>query len=362
MAIQQHPLPQDISSYRFRLIGDMTIKQFASLAISIIVAIFVYGSPLPFFFKYPLAFMFVVLGIGMAFVPLQGRTLDVWIIAFLKSIYAPTLFSWKRTPVEDLNPDTIAPAEDSLQTSAPAVSNAEIEINKGISTTTTPASTSQPSQAVEVVTPVQTEPSSTITPPSNTASVTQATTSETTEVTSITATIAPPTTTTTVIPESSSTAPTEAVQPSTTQTTVSTETTPTTPTAVAVSSPISEPKITTPAAETPAIPKTTQETQPVQAATANLPIPFTPTTPNTLVGLTISKDNHIIDGVLVEIKKNGLTTRATKSNKLGQFMFARPLENGVFQILAEKDGFTFTTYSLELTGEIIRPLKIQAQS
>jgi hypothetical protein len=41
-------------------------------------------------------------------------------------------------------------------------------------------------------------------------------------------------------------------------------------------------------------------------------------------------------------------------------MFARPLENGTYQIFAEKDGFKFSPYSLELTGTIIRPLKIQA--
>ncbi|KKS64159.1 MAG: hypothetical protein UV32_C0023G0006, partial [Candidatus Collierbacteria bacterium GW2011_GWF2_42_51] len=55
------------------------------------------------------------------------------------------------------------------------------------------------------------------------------------------------------------------------------------------------------------------------------------------------------------------TLRATKSNKLGQFMFARPLDSGLFQILAEKEGFSFAPYSLELTGEIVKPLKIQAQ-
>jgi len=42
-------------------------------------------------------------------------------------------------------------------------------------------------------------------------------------------------------------------------------------------------------------------------------------------------------------------------------MFARPLDSGLYQILAEKESFTFAPYSLELTGEIVKPLKIQAQ-
>lgn len=311
MAIQQHPLPQDISSYRFRLIGDMTIKQFASLAISIIVAIFVYSLPLPFFFKYPLSFIFVVLGIGMAFVPLQGRTLDVWIIAFIKSIYSPTLFSWKKTPIEEVTPDTVAQTDANSQ-SAPSVSNAEIQIIKN-----------------SPIAPVQ--PVSVATPPAQTTST-------------------PP-----EIPITK----TENINVSPSVEIPKTETTPIIPPIPVIAK---SPEATVAIPDSTIAPTVVPPTPQAVPASSNLPIPFTPTTPNTLVGLTISQDNHIIDGVLVEIKKNGQTIRATKSNKLGQFMFARPLDNGVFQILAEKEGLTFAQYSLELTGEIIRPLKIQSQS
>jgi len=263
MAIQQHPLPQDISAYRFRLIGDMTIKQFASLGIGIVISILFYSSPLPFFFKYPLAFIFLLLGVGMAFVPIQGRTLDTWIFAFLRSIYAPTQFVWKQTAQENITTDTAAPTSAANLQVAPIVSNPKIQISTGV-------------------------------------------------------VAAPPTTPTPTIPVTS-------------------------PEPI----PISPEPITN-----------TQEL--VAPPTSQLPIPYTPTTPNTLVGLTITPESKILDGVLVEIQKGGLTSRATKSNKLGQFMFARPLEDGLYQIFAEKEGFTFAPYSLELTGEIIRPLKIQA--
>lgn len=327
MAIQQHPLPQDISNYRFRLIGDMTIKQFASLAISIIVAIIVYGLPLPFFFRYPLTFLFVILGVGMAFVPFQGRTLDVWIIAFIKSIYSPTLFSWKKTSIEDINADTVATSEANLHTSAPVVSNAVIEINKG-NPTVTPQPINIP--PADSALPSDTTPAPIQTPTSSAPSIQ--------EVANPSVVIPPEIN---IVPEITKTSSNtniiediKEIQPEIPNVTKSEET---------ISSPTSPPA-------TQALP------------TNNLPVPFTPTTPNTLVGLTISKDSRIIDGVLVEIKKNNLTIRATKSNKLGQFMFARPLENGTYQILAEKDGNTFITYSLDLTGEIIRPLKIQSQS
>ncbi|KKT82111.1 MAG: hypothetical protein UW80_C0041G0001 [Microgenomates group bacterium GW2011_GWC1_44_9] len=296
MAIQQHPLPQDISSYRFRLIGDMTIKQFASLGISIVVAIIFYSSPLPFFFKYPLSFFFLLLGVGMAFIPVQGRTLDVWIINFIRSIYSPTQYIWKQTAAADITSDTAAPTNAANLQTAPVVSNAKMEISTGKVTPLAVTVTTQPSVPATPSVSVTTPPS-TPTAPSPIAAVSQPPST-------------PPETLTTAVP--------------------------------------------TPA-PVPSVP-----VAPVSAApVSQLPVPFTPTTPNTLVGLTITTDNKILDGVLVEIQKNGLTSRATKSNKLGQFMFARPLENGLYQILAEKEGHVFDPYSLELKGDIIRPLKIQ---
>lgn len=269
MAIQQHPLPQDISAYRFRLIGDMTIKQFVSLGVGILLAVIFYSSPLPFFFKYPLSFLFLLLGVGMAFVPVQGRTLDTWIFAFIRSIYSPTQFVWKQTAIENITSDIAAPTSAANLQMAPQVSNAKMQISTGVVASPT----------VEVIPPAA--------------------------------------------------------------------------------------AITTPAKNTaPPAPNVAPSTPPSDLSSSSqnqLPIPFTPSTPNTLVGLTITSDSKILDGVMVEIQKGGLTSRATKSNKLGQFMFARPLENGLYQIFAEKEGYAFAPYSLELTGEIIRPLKIQAQ-
>lgn len=296
MAIQQHPLPQDISSYRFRLIGDMTLKQFASLGICIVLAIISYSFPLPFFFKYPIVFAFLLLGVGMAFVPVQGRSLDIWLVAFIKSIYSPTQYTWKRTLAETTSSETAVPSRENNLAVAQPETNARIELTQA-PVASQPASAQKPA-----VTPQ----------PENTNS----------EVPSL-------------------------VQPDSTLQT----------------SPIEVPEK---APESIPQPTPQPETKPAPISQApvpsvNLPIPFTPTTPNTLVGLTLTNTGHILDSVMVEIKKDSLTLRATKSNKLGQFMFARPLDSGLFQILAEKEGYSFAPYSLQLTGEIVKPLKIQAQ-
>lgn len=304
MAIQQHPVPQDISNYKFRLIGDMTIKQFASLGISIVLSIITYSMPLPFFFKYPLSFLLLALGVGMAFVPVQGRTLDVWIIAFIKSIYSPTQYVWKQvTDIQSVAPPVSAPTKSDIQNPATPIVNI------------TPPTAILEAPIVTENTPlvaINTSPSTTAEVTPNTPTVEEKTNIEVAAL------------------------PTE----TTTKDTVENKEIVENPTPVNIDP-------ATPPAPLP--------------DSSSLPIPFTPSTPNTLVGLSLTPDSHVLDGVLVEIKQEDLTIRATKSNKLGQFLFARPLENGLYQILAEKEGFTFTPYSIELKGEIIKPLKVQAE-
>lgn len=96
MALEQHPVPQNITSFQFRLIGDMTVKQFGFLAVFTIVAYIIYKSPLPAFFSIPLAAASFLLGFGLAFVPIEERPMDVWVLSFIKSIYAPTLYVWQK--------------------------------------------------------------------------------------------------------------------------------------------------------------------------------------------------------------------------------------------------------------------------
>lgn len=94
--MEQHPVPQPISSYEFRLIGSMTLKQFAKLAAGILVALFFYALPLPAFLKWPAVGLFAFLGVGMAFLPINDRPMDVWITAFIKAIYSPTQYLWQK--------------------------------------------------------------------------------------------------------------------------------------------------------------------------------------------------------------------------------------------------------------------------
>ena len=98
--MEQHPVPQNVTTFQFRLIGDMTLKQFGYLCAGAILAFIAYKLPLPFIITWPLTMVFVFLGIGFAFIPVEERPMDVWVFSFFKSIYTPTQYLWTREPVQ----------------------------------------------------------------------------------------------------------------------------------------------------------------------------------------------------------------------------------------------------------------------
>src|SRR6266498_2906030 len=90
----EHPIPQQISSYQFRLVGDMTLKQFFQVAAGAIVALVVYSTNFPAIVKWPLILGSFLTGVAFAFFPLQDRPLSKWITLFIQAIYSPTIFLW----------------------------------------------------------------------------------------------------------------------------------------------------------------------------------------------------------------------------------------------------------------------------
>ncbi len=96
LTMEQHPVPQNVTTFQFRLIGDMTLKQFGYLCAGAILAFIAYKLPMPFIITWPLTMIFAFLGIGFAFIPIEERPMDVWVFSFFKSIYSPTQYLWTR--------------------------------------------------------------------------------------------------------------------------------------------------------------------------------------------------------------------------------------------------------------------------
>lgn len=94
--MDNHPIPQDVTGFQFRLIGDMTIKQFAYLAAGVILAWISLSLPILLFVKLPLILFFGGLGVLLAFIPLGGRPADTMILYFFKAVFSPTVYQYKK--------------------------------------------------------------------------------------------------------------------------------------------------------------------------------------------------------------------------------------------------------------------------
>lgn len=97
MDIENHPIPQDITGFEFKLIGDMTLKQFAYLAGGIGIAWIFYTIPLAMLIKIPLGLLFIALGASLAFLPISGRPMDTMIKNFIKAAFSPTQYVYQKT-------------------------------------------------------------------------------------------------------------------------------------------------------------------------------------------------------------------------------------------------------------------------
>jgi hypothetical protein len=108
--MENHPIPQDITGFEFKLIGEMTLKQFGYLAGGAVLAWIMYILPLFIYIKIPLAIAFVALGAAFAFVPIDGRPLDAMIKHFIKAAFSPTQYVYQKASGEliEKNPAAIS--------------------------------------------------------------------------------------------------------------------------------------------------------------------------------------------------------------------------------------------------------------
>ncbi len=103
--MEQHAIPRQITTFEFKLIGFMTIKQFIYLLVFIPIGFVIY-----YLFPVPLlniifAVLVGALGPIFAFVPIYDRPVDVWIKNLYKRLIKPTQFLYQKAnkPIYFLN-------------------------------------------------------------------------------------------------------------------------------------------------------------------------------------------------------------------------------------------------------------------
>jgi hypothetical protein len=96
-----------------------------------------------------------------------------------------------------------------------------------------------------------------------------------------------------------------------------------------------------------------------KAVFGSIPMPDIPETPNVIVGMATNIEGKIVDGVIVEIQdEQGNPSRVLKTNSLGQFKTSTPLADGKYLIIAEKDGYNFDRVNIDLNEQIVQPIRI----
>ncbi len=94
--MDQHPIPRQITTFEFKLIGFMTLKQFIYVIIFCVVGFVVYGlTPIPYL-NILLAIITVCIGLVLAFLPINDRPLDVWVKNLIKRLTSPTQYIFKK--------------------------------------------------------------------------------------------------------------------------------------------------------------------------------------------------------------------------------------------------------------------------
>lgn len=361
--MEQHPIPGAITTYKFKLVGDMTLKQFLELAAGVVSAWVLFNSGTNFIIKWTLGPTLAFFGFALAFLPIEDRPLDQWIINFVKAIYSPTQFLY-RPKAKKL--DIFEAVKKPAVTGPVLLKQGRGQLSEYLESLP-PSSTSAFDQAEarylehignlfgalgnKIIPMVATKTKPMPTPPPARGGV---------RGIRVRQLLHPqmcllPRAVVFQAPEENQTAAMPAAAKA--------------PAGKAKPAPIKPPpkKKSVPPSDAEAVMKAIPPKAPAGTATVNptfatdIPLPQKPERPNLIAGITLDKNGKIIPGVILEIRDNqGFPVRALKSNKLGQFFIATALEDGIYEISSEHEGHKFAIIKLEAKNEIIPPLKIQA--
>jgi hypothetical protein len=337
--MENHPIPQDVTGFQFKLIGNTTVKQFAYVAIGVVFAGILLQLPVSGFIKVPICASIAILGIALAYLPVSGRPMDLMIGNYIKAFIRPTEFVYgkiggqiyfpnrmKTTPIRNLkqyNNDLSPFPKDKLKTYLeslnvkPKVTVDEKENNflssiSNLATNTTtvpsaPAPTLRAQQADPQPNPVLHNKQEKV-------------------ISSMPPTITP------IAP----------AEPTGFQT---------------KPQPASG---ITPQTQTPT--EQSASAKPAVRAFSSRfsPQDMVPTSPNLITGITKDARGNALPNILVEVRdKDGNPVRAFKTNETGRFTSATPLANGTYTIEFEDPRVQnrFEKIMIEVTGQIIMPIE-----
>lgn len=377
--MENHPIPQDVTGFQFKLIGNMTIKQFAYLAVGVVLAVILYYTPFSGGVGALIKMLFIPLfgagGVILAFVPIEGRPIDVMIGNFIKALVSPNQYVYQKTDkslnfAPKPNPQTTSGSQ--LQQPPPAtkdIDKKEQSIVQSVMTAQQTVKTpTQSPPTVQQTTPVKQAPS--IDAKQQQQALTQ-------QITQAHTALSPQ-----EILKASSLAKQKAAslerqvqelhfqrqqleeQLQHLQKQIAVQQTPQKndaqqPPMQQTQAQQQPPQQTQQAVPVPnsAPAQTTQQVQSKQPSG----LPHVPDTANVIAGIVKDPRGNVLPNMLVEVKdSSGNPVRAFKTNALGQFASATPLSAGEYTVELEdpKKQNTFDVIQLHANNQILLPIEI----
>ncbi len=339
---EAHPIPQNVTSFQFKLVGDMTLKQFGYLAggASFAYLVFVFFSHDYPIITWPIIVTSALLGIAFAFVPVGSRPLDHWLVAFMKAVYSPTKKVWAKNGKN--------------YKENPLFSSRLVVYLAGAQNVPAPQAKVAP-----VTTPPITQPA-----PLPTEEELQKTVDLAREAQQLQMKIIQSERTLSQIKQ-------QAAQPTPIPVDYSQQVNKVLADLQNLVGQASEVKQQIKSVQEPTIQP--QAPTPESSLREKVKVVVVPakhkqgqvaltTFPNIINGIIRDRDNNYLEGVVAVIyDKEGLPVRALKTNKLGQFTGSTPLPNEIYTLELEKDNYAFDVLQIELTGGILPPLLITSK-
>ena len=388
--MEQHPVPRNISSFQFHLIGDMTLRQFGYLIAGALCAFIVFKIvPLPVILKYPFAGIFAFAGVAFAFLPIQERPLDRWIVAFIKSIYSPTQFLWQKegTFLEILAKQTTVSTKKLSQTHTQTHQDARTKLHQYLATLPQSPHQTLNSREKSYIDQTLALFNTTSYPQKPKVAVSTPLVTNTVEP-------EPP-----KVPQEVKSPPqpvkTESIQsvPVPIQSEIKPQPVPSINNQAGTDymeihkmlkelalqkeslaqelarlkseiKKIEEPLIIKPEVSQEGNKQPTIKAFTAQSAVNEIGMPAIPQTPNIVSGVIRDAQKKLVPNIILTIKDNkGNPIRALKTNKLGQFATATPLPNGVYLIEVEDPlkRYAFDIAEITLSGKVFLPIAISAK-
>lgn len=87
---QYHKIPQNVTTYEGRIVGKFTAKQFIFLAIGGILIFLIVNTQLPKNVIIVVSVVIALISMFLALANFEGKTIDMWVTAFVKVVYKPT--------------------------------------------------------------------------------------------------------------------------------------------------------------------------------------------------------------------------------------------------------------------------------